>query len=89
MPAKTKSGASQQRLVQRLSRACKSINEVLSDTKKLHPKACLYLDATGNLNLLTGPHHDDRTNSDQSTGEYARFDRVIGSAKINCDSGDW
>jgi hypothetical protein len=74
---------------QKLKTHCAAINAVLRETRKEFPKACLYLDGTGNLNLMSGPHHDDQTNSDVTSGVHGRQDRIICSASLNADAGDW
>jgi hypothetical protein len=75
------------RLVRRLKTHTEAINQVLREAKKIHPEACLYL--AGELHLMSGHHHDDRSNSDSTSGEKARQDRIIGSAILNADGGDW
>lgn len=71
----------------RLSKACGILNKILSDAKKEHPDACLYL--AGSLHLMSGPHHFDRSNSNRTSGEDANQEAIIASAALDADGGDW
>lgn len=72
----------------RLKKHCEALNKLLSDVKKIYPKAEMYLDETGNLNMMSGPHHLDSTNSD-CFGEKSNVEATIASAKLKVDSGGW
>lgn len=74
-------------LVRRFERHCKALNQVLKEFRKIHPEGCMYL--AGSLHLMTGPHHDDRSNSELRSGEHARTYRILASANLDADGGDW
>jgi hypothetical protein len=69
-------------LVKRLKRNCTGLNAVLKAARRTWPDACLYLDGTGNLNLMKGdPHEGD--------SPHSHPDRILGHAHLNADGGDW
>jgi hypothetical protein len=65
----------------RLQRSCNSINKVLSEAQLKYPDANLYLDDTGNLNLMSGPPH--------SCFVHPHRDRELCSATSEMDCGAW
>lgn len=70
------------KLTRRLKYNCTSINNILKEFKEICPTACLYLDGTHNLNLMTGPSHS-------GLQAKSRQDRIIASADLYSDGGDW
>lgn len=71
-----------EKLVGKLKRHCKGINNILAEAKRTFTQAEFYLDGTGNLNLMSGPHHENNSAD-------ARPDRILGSGNLSTDSGDW
>ena len=69
-------------IIRRLKSHATAINKILEDAKKIWPEANLYLDGTGNLNLMSGAAHEGAL-------AEARYDRVLDSVKLNADGGDW
>ena len=69
-------------LLRRLRRNCTGLNAVLKEARRTWPDACLYLDATNNLNLMKGDPHEGNT-------AHSHPDRVLGSTHLNSDAGDW
>ena len=65
----------------RLRRLCAGINRLLHDVQADHPKAELYLDGSFNLCLMSGPAHDENY--------HGRQDRILTSAELESDGGDW
>jgi len=70
-------------LVRRFRRLERTINDILADARKIWPEAQFYVDGTRNINLMTGPPHDDPDGT-------PRHDRIIETISItNIDGGDW
>jgi len=66
-----------------LTTCCDILNELLEEAKIYWPEATLYLAGSHNLHLLSGDAHDnDRDNT-------ARRDRIIATATLKADGGDW
>lgn len=66
----------------KLHRYCEKINALLDEVRREHPNAVLYLDGTQNLNMMSGPPHD-------FDSVRPHHDRVLYSAKLRADGGDW
>ena len=64
-----------------MDKAARDLNSVLSAVQKLHPdrQVALYLDGTGNLNLMIDPQEQWRPNQ--------QF--VAHKSRLNASSGDW
>lgn len=69
-------------MVRRIDRACQTINEVLAVVRAEQPEACLYLDGSQTLHLMSGAPHDDPC-------EDPRHDRIMYSARLEAGGGDW
>jgi len=71
----------------RLKRACKSIDKILAEAKQQHPEACVYVDDTGNVNLMRIPPHNDsnRYSGDKRNNQ----DEILCSSSSEMDCGAW
>lgn len=69
----------------RLRKHCDAINALLDEVKQDHPHAMFYLN-WGHLDLLWGAAQGD---PDGFGGVEGHPERVLCSADLNADGGDW
>lgn len=77
------------KLKKRMDAACAELHAVLAEARKENPGAEFYC-CSRSLHLMSGPHHDDKTNSDITNGaSIERQDRIIHTSTLETDVGDW
>ena len=75
------------RLRAKMQKAVKLLSSVVSEARQAYPNACLYLEAEGNLHLLSGPSHDDSTFIGTARRDRNLVD--VSTRHVNLDAGVW